>query len=131
MDQQAPRLYRSRTNRVIAGVCGGLGDYFHIDPTLIRIAFVAIAFGGGAGVLAYLIMMFVIPEQPADQVTTSVPTPPSSKVAGNGRLIVGLALILVGLMSFGNMFAWWFFRWNYFWPLIVVAIGVLILIRRR
>ena len=58
------KLYRSRTNRKIAGVCGGLGEYFGIDPTLIRLAVVFFALWWGGGLLAYLIAWFVIPEEP-------------------------------------------------------------------
>jgi phage shock protein C len=65
MSDEYKRLYRSRKNRMIAGVCGGLGEYFNIDPTLIRLAFVAaVLFGVGGGVLAYLIMMILVPEEP-------------------------------------------------------------------
>lgn len=58
------RLYRSRNDRMIAGVCGGLGQYLHIDPTLIRIALLFLALWGGGGVLAYFIAWLVIPEEP-------------------------------------------------------------------
>ncbi len=64
MDTQNKKLYRSRTDRKIAGVCGGLGEYFNFDPTLVRLLFVlGLIFVGGT-LLAYLILMFVIPEQP-------------------------------------------------------------------
>ncbi len=58
------RLYRSRTDRMLAGVCGGIGQYLNIDPTLIRLAFLALTIWGGGGVLAYLIAWVVIPEEP-------------------------------------------------------------------
>ena len=68
MSENYKRLYRSRDNRMIAGVCGGLGEYFNIDPTLIRLLFVAaVFFGVGGGALAYLIMMILVPEEPWDQ----------------------------------------------------------------
>jgi phage shock protein C len=57
------RLHRSRRERVIFGVCGGLGDYFEVDPALIRFAFVLITLAGGAGVLAYIILAIVMPEE--------------------------------------------------------------------
>jgi len=56
----AKRLTRSR-EKMIAGVCGGLANYFDIDPTIIRILFVVIAFAGGASLLAYLIMWVIVP----------------------------------------------------------------------
>ncbi|MBN1966040.1 MAG: PspC domain-containing protein [Anaerolineae bacterium] len=58
------RLYRSRSNRMISGVCGGLGDYLSIDPTLIRLFFVLMFFGVGTGPLLYFIMWIVVPEEP-------------------------------------------------------------------
>lgn len=64
MEDQTKKLYRSRTDRKIAGVCGGLGAYFGIDPTLVRLLFVlGLIFVGGT-ILAYLILMIVIPEEP-------------------------------------------------------------------
>lgn len=59
------KLYRSKNNRMIAGVCGGLGDYFNIDPTLVRLLFVLIGLTVGGGVLIYLLLWLILPEEPA------------------------------------------------------------------
>ena len=59
------KLYRSVTDKKIAGVCGGFAQYFGVDSTVIRLALVLFVLLGGAGVLFYLICMFVIPEEPA------------------------------------------------------------------
>ncbi len=59
------KLYRSRNNRMIAGVCGGLGEYFDIDPTLVRLAAVFLTLWWGGGLLFYLMAWLVIPEAPA------------------------------------------------------------------
>lgn len=69
MTEDYRKLYRSRDDRMIAGVCGGLGDYLKIDPTLIRLVFVLGFFATASGVFwAYLIMMIVVPEEvPASQ----------------------------------------------------------------
>jgi phage shock protein C len=58
------KLYRSRDDRKVAGVCGGLAQYFNIDPTLIRVLFVVTALLGGPGLLAYLLLWIVVPEEP-------------------------------------------------------------------
>jgi phage shock protein C len=58
------KLYRSQTNRVLAGVCGGLADYFGVDVTVIRVLFIAFAFIGGASLPIYLAMWIVVPRQP-------------------------------------------------------------------
>jgi phage shock protein C len=57
------RLYRSETNKMIGGVAGGLGDYFNIDPVLLRLLFVLVVLLGGSGILAYLILWIVVPRR--------------------------------------------------------------------
>ncbi|NLE11089.1 MAG: PspC domain-containing protein, partial [Actinobacteria bacterium] len=58
------RLYRSRSDKMIGGVCGGLGEYFDVDPTIIRVLWVAVTLFGGAGVIAYLILWVIVPQEP-------------------------------------------------------------------
>lgn len=58
------RLYRTRGDRVLAGVCGGLGDYFNIDPTIVRLLFILLALAGGPGIIVYLVLWLVTPEEP-------------------------------------------------------------------
>lgn len=58
------QLYRSRTNRKISGVCGGLGEYMNLDPTVVRLIWVLLFFFAGVGILAYLIAALIIPENP-------------------------------------------------------------------
>ena len=57
------RLYRSKKDRMICGVCGGIANYFNIDPTLVRLAFVLIAMEAGSGILAYIIAAIIIPDE--------------------------------------------------------------------
>jgi phage shock protein C len=58
------KLYRSKTNRKLAGVCGGLAQYFNIDATLIRVLFVLLAVLGGSGLVLYLAMWIIVPKEP-------------------------------------------------------------------
>ena len=58
------RLYRSRENAMLAGVCGGIGEYFDIDPTIVRLAWVILGFCGGVGLWAYVIAAVIIPQRP-------------------------------------------------------------------
>ena len=58
------KLYRSRENAMLAGVCGGIGEYFDIDPTLVRLAWVVLGFCGGVGIWAYIIFAVIIPQRP-------------------------------------------------------------------
>ena len=64
MGDQTRRLYRSRDERIIWGICGGMGKYFNIDPVLVRVIWVLSIIFGGWGILAYLILRFVIPLEP-------------------------------------------------------------------
>ena len=57
------RLYRSKDNRVIAGVCGGIAEYFNVDPTVVRLAWIVFTLLGGSGILAYFIAWLIIPEK--------------------------------------------------------------------
>lgn len=68
MAEQVKKLYRSRSDRIVGGVCAGLGNFFGIDPVLVRLGFVAAVLLGWPGIgflgLAYLIMLVVVPEEP-------------------------------------------------------------------
>ncbi|MCC6803501.1 MAG: PspC domain-containing protein [Anaerolineae bacterium] len=57
------KLYRSRTDRKLAGVCAGLAEYFDVDPTIVRILFVLLALAGGPGLIFYIILALLIPEE--------------------------------------------------------------------
>ncbi len=78
------RLYRPRNDRMIAGVCAGIGNYLNIDPTLIRLGLLLLAIWGGGGILAYIIAWVVIPEEPLPSPTSDLmmpgqaPMPPSA-----------------------------------------------------
>ncbi len=67
------RLTRSRTERMIAGVCGGIAEYLNVDPTVVRLIWVLVAFLAGAGVLLYIIMWIIMP--------LDLPTPPGQPPA--------------------------------------------------
>jgi phage shock protein C len=80
-DGERPRLLRrTRDDRVIGGVCGGLGRYLGIDPVLMRIAFVILAFAGGGGILVYLVAWVLIPvERPGEDLGTARPEEPTRR----------------------------------------------------
>ncbi len=64
MTQEIKKLYRSTTDRVLAGVCGGLGEYLNVDPVLLRVVWAVFFFAAGMGLLAYIIAWIVMPEKP-------------------------------------------------------------------
>jgi phage shock protein C len=75
------KLYRSRTNRMVAGVCGGIAEYFNVDPTIVRLLFVVAAFlTGGGSLLAYPILWAIVPEAP-QQSPGWTPTEPAKPAA--------------------------------------------------
>jgi len=57
-------LYRSQNNKIMAGVCGGIGEYLDLDPTVIRILWLLFMFMGGSGILAYIIALLIMPKKP-------------------------------------------------------------------
>ena len=104
------RLYRSHTNRVLGGVCGGLGDYFSIDPVLIRLVWLLLILFGGIGLVLYLIAWLIIPSIPAEEEEKGKPS--ATTVSGRGRFWWGLALVAMGVILWGSQF-----RFVY-WPMI-------------
>ncbi len=76
MNHSYKTLYRSRSNRIIGGVAAGLGEYLGIDPTVVRLLFVFIGLVGwvAPAVIVYLVMMFVVPEEPLASVTSATPS---------------------------------------------------------
>ena len=155
------RLYRSRSDRMIWGVCGGLAEYFDIDPTIVRIIAVLLAFASGAGILAYIILAIILPlessqvTEPKDVIkenveemketasqlrdeirSTFVSKEDMSEETAKARLrrrnIFGIILIVIGILFLLASFnLLWWLRWSYLWPLILVVVGLLIILGAR
>ncbi len=126
------RLYRSRKNHVIGGVCGGLGEYLDIDPTIIRILFVIGFFTMGFGVLAYLVAMLIMPQRPKEIVYDEYENNQTTHQfsSGNTRLIIGIILIIFGGVSIAEkVFDW--FDFDLLWPVALIGVGFIILTRDR
>ena len=62
--KKVKRLYRSGKEKILGGVCGGIAEYFNVDPTIIRILWILFLFGFGTGILAYIIAWIIIPRNP-------------------------------------------------------------------
>ena len=119
-DESPRRIYRSRDDRVIAGVSGGLGAHLGVDPVLIRISFVALAFAG-IGVLLYLISWIVIPEIPVGQ----EPAPASGSADSMGaRILIGTALVAIGFLLLLDIYLP--IR-RVVWPAAVIVIGLAVI----
>jgi len=140
------RIYRSESEKVIGGVCGGLGEYFGVDPTWIRILFVLSIFASGVGLIAYIIGWIVIPSkketvsvvqsaegstEPATQTNSVTNSNPESnnKPHKNGvGFLPGIILVILGMIFlFDRAFYW--FDFDYIWPMVLIGIGVILIYR--
>lgn len=116
-----PRLYRSSSEKVIAGVCGGLAAYFKLDPALVRLAFVVFALVGGASLLLYVVLWI------------AVPVGDTGAAVGGGHAGGTTAIVLIGvgcLWLLANFGFFAFVSWRLAWPLLLIALGAVLLARR-
>ncbi len=128
------KLYRSRTERMIGGVCGGVAEYFNVDITLVRIIWAVSIFAQGLGVVAYVAGLILIPDNPSVSETSIK----KSKASENTMLIIGAIIIAFGLLLLFRMnwnyfpfFRFYYFtrlvHWDLLWPLAIIVIGVLVI----
>jgi phage shock protein C len=145
MGEKMKRLYKSRKNCVIDGVCGGIGEYLDVDPVLIRIVAVIFLFVGGSALIAYIIGMIIIPKAPieageTEQTSAVRATPVTERSEGFGKaggLIFGIILIALGFhflmrnIPFFNQYYWqfWNLGWHFFWPSVLVLVGLLVIFK--
>lgn len=129
------RLYRSDKKRVLVGVCGGLADYFDIDPLLIRIIFIILALSGGLGLVLYLAAWLIIPRQShtADQgEALQTQEKRSSEMNRNpSGVVFGILIIILGIGLLLHNYGLFHFKFSLIWPLILIAIGVRLIIRDK
>jgi phage shock protein C len=127
VDATGPRrLTRSRSDRVLGGVAGGIGRHLGIDPIIVRLAFVAFVLAAGSGILAYIIAWIVIPDEPADGAPVAAVT---SGPSGATSTYAGLALIGVGgLLLVDRLFPG--ISWRFLPPIALILLGVVLIVRR-
>jgi len=148
------RITKSKTDRVVDGVCGGLADYFGIDSLLVRLAFVALMFINGIGLILYIVLVIIMPkaenldQTPKETIKENVQEM-GERIKGAGEELgsafskkieekhtnhagwFGIILILIGvifLLKTLNLIRW--FNDDLIWPLIIICIGVWLLIKR-
>lgn len=137
------RLYRSQTDRVLGGVCGGLGAYFNVDPVLLRIAFVILGLVNGIGAVIYLIMWVLVPDETAQGMASSDVVSANvedikNRAKGLGESVtgsksqaglIGLILVVLGalflLRNLTHVDFWMLF------PALLIVAGVYMLFARR
>lgn len=151
------RLYRSRGQKIIGGVCGGLGEYFDVDPVIIRIIWFIAFFLQGLGLLAYIIAWIIIPVEPKtlnhEEKSEMKVEEKKESISHNTRILGGIILILLGVFFF--MFSirgvWYFhkpighivrssyryfedivsFSWRYFVPVLLISLGIYVIVQKE
>ena len=145
------KLYRSRRDRIVAGVCGGLGEYFNVDPILIRLVFVLLSIMGGHGILLYLLLAIIIPVEPGEAISVDRAEKFKEFAAGvqagvqsvardlkenkswfsNPRHLAGSIIMFIGLAAlFSQMFPEYWLGWEVMWPVLLLFIGLYIIISK-
>jgi phage shock protein C len=131
MSKSQRRLYRSKNNKVLAGICGGIGEYLNIDPTIIRIMMIVMTIFGGSGILLYAISFFVIPDSSAPQATSQTARP-SSLAFGFGIALIAVgALILLDNLDLISFHRWWNVGWDVLVPTALIVAGLFILTKKK
>lgn len=140
------KLYRSCKSRILGGVCGGLGEYFDVDPVLIRLLFIIALLSGGIGFIVYIVAWLAIPNDPkceketaeeeikaaAHSVADTVKDSVKSRKDDN-RAIVGVAILIVGIIFLAVNASWipadvWR-HFIIFWPVLIVLFGLGLIFR--
>ncbi len=143
MSKPIKKFYRSSTDRVIWGVCGGLGEYFGIDSTLIRILFIILALGSGVGVLLYIILAIVAPVDSNEKMVKSKKVEDlaeelkisarkiSSKMDAedkhHARNVLGLIILAVGTFMLLREAFHFYINWNLFYSFLIIILGLYLL----
>ncbi|UCG23694.1 MAG: PspC domain-containing protein [Chloroflexota bacterium] len=136
------RLMRSETDKMIAGVCGGIAAYLGIDAVFVRLAFLLLCFASGIGLLLYLVLMIIMPsesnfQQPASKIVQDNIdrfgddlTHGIKRVQGHpqGRTLAAGLLIVFGLFLLFENLGW--LSSGIFWPLALIGLGLYLIIRR-
>ena len=141
-------LYRSCNNRILGGVCGGLGQYFDIDPVLIRLIVVLLVFTG-ISILFYIVAWIIVPEDPtcasgktgADEIKEKAEKFASDikeeskknkiKVTkDDGKIIIGFIIIAIGILFLlQNVLG--FHIWQISWPLLLIVVGIAVVLNNK
>jgi phage shock protein C len=127
--KEVKKIYRSKRDRMIAGVCGGVAEYFSIDPIIVRILWILLILIGGTGFLFYILSWIFIPTNP-NQANFAAPK--------NNRHIWGIVLIVIGIILLStniglfplfDWFGWWdFFSWGTMVSIIIIVVGILLVL---
>ncbi len=137
------KIYRSRDNQIIAGVCGGLGNYLNIDPVIVRIIMLGLFFAGGFGFITYIIAWIIIPTEPIGYYHNDNPDQNFSESRvfdkNNTKVIIGIVLIVFGsLIALDQFYLFthliddvFNITWKYFIPIVLIGSGAYIVMQEK
>jgi len=144
MTNEVKKLRRSSSDKMIAGVCGGLGEYFDVDPLIFRLIFAVMIIFGGTGVLAYIILWILIPEdneqrnikdlgenikKGANKIAQEIK---DTDVHSNSRFVAGAIILTIGVIFLiNNFFPFFGLGVKKLWPLIIIVVGGSILLNPK
>ncbi|HLX13008.1 MAG TPA: PspC domain-containing protein [Bacteroidota bacterium] len=123
------RLYKSRRYKMIDGVCGGIAEYFDVDPTIVRIVFVIVTIMGGIGFIVYIAGMLLMPWNPDLSAAYQIPGTVPGK-SGEQKRFWGIIMILIGaLFLMANLgwfaaFDWFHMSWQVAFPVMLIIVGL-------
>jgi len=135
-------LYRSDENRIIGGVCGGLGEYFNLDPVFIRVIFLLLALFGGSGIPIYFVLWLIVPDKSQlenDQEKTVQENIEEIKTKtknftkeNNFKKLFGIFLVAVGIVLLMENFGFYFLSYFWkFWPVLIIVLGFFIVFKNE
>ncbi len=131
------KLRRSRTDRMIAGVCGGLGKYFGVDPVIIRLIFIIFALARGLGLLAYLLFWIIVPEEEIEAEETQGEISSGGESNARSRLKKnnvwgGIVLIIIGVyFLLKNLGVIKGVDFGIVWPVAIILVGIYLLFKKK
>lgn len=140
------RLYLSRNDKKLAGVCGGIAEYFEVDSTLVRLIWVLFTVAGGAGLIVYIIAAIVMTEEPVSNINQANNNHSAQVQIGEGddkevskeehgdrnRFLFGAILIVIGSLYFVKSFLpWHWFSYRFLWPFLLIIIGIVVIVNGR
>lgn len=135
------RLYRSRKERILGGVCGGIAEYFGLDPVLVRVVAVLLILVGGGAILAYIVAWILIPEEPGGERPKEEPASQNSSHfleeprREPSRHVLAWFLVIIGALWLSQYIVPLWGSWtpwvrNAFLPVLLIVGGILLLVRR-
>ncbi|MGD9899008.1 MAG: PspC domain-containing protein [Calditrichaceae bacterium] len=127
------KLFRSRKDRMLVGVCGGIAEYLNVEPVLVRFAWVVMTLFAGIGILVYIAGAIIVPENPDQEYSEKE----LNKNKNDKALLWGSILVLLGIglllkqLGFFYYISFWHVPWQMIWAIFLIVIGIFLLYNRN